>query len=150
MVGVEVNLELRQGHLECATLAQPRVAGSTFASGIIAQVKIDPIRVEVVRGFDNIITGKDLCGCAARGRFLLRGRVFCVRVNWETLKQNVVWFNCLPLSFIISFFSELWCFVLLDPSFFLFSKLLTEISSGLKVRKFKVKFFMLFCKWKIS
>ena len=59
MVRVEINLQLCQGDLEGPALAQPGMAGPALAPGVVAQVQVDPIRVEVVGGLDDVIPGED-------------------------------------------------------------------------------------------
>lgn len=72
-------------YLEGSTLAQFRMAGSAFSSRIVAQVKVDPIGVEVVRGLDDVIAREHLGGRATRRSLLFRGRIFGVRVHGKAL-----------------------------------------------------------------
>ena len=87
VVRIKVHLELRKRDLKCSTLAQAGMTRPTLTSGVVAEVQVNPVGVEVVGGFDDVITGEDLCGCAPCRRLLLRRRIFVgVRVDRETLK----------------------------------------------------------------
>lgn len=70
MIGVEIDLELAESHLQSAPILQFRMAAPSF-SRIIAEMKVDLFRKEVVGRFQDVIAGKDFAEGA--GRFVGTG-----------------------------------------------------------------------------
>ena len=73
VIRVEVELEPAQGDLECASLQQPRMARAASPAGIVAEVEVDPVRVEVVGRLHDVVAREDLGRGEGGARNLLLG-----------------------------------------------------------------------------
>jgi hypothetical protein len=56
VIRVKVHLELRKRDLKCSTLAQPGMTRPALTSRVVTKVQVDPVGVEMVGGFDDVIT----------------------------------------------------------------------------------------------
>jgi hypothetical protein len=65
------------------------VTGPALPARIVAKVQVNPVRIKMVRRFDDVIAGKNFGGSASGSCLFFGGRIFGVGVvHGQTLEKN--------------------------------------------------------------